>query len=257
MSDKQTREQAVRYTEMCDEYTNEFEKQKLVEDWLRKEAVADALMSDFIRRAGELSGRRVLELGFGSGLYIPAFVKAGAEVYGLEVNEVLLEIAENNMRERGIAARLQLYDGDEMPYSDTYFDYVFSVSVLEHVTDMQAVIREMNRVLKVGGRAYISFPNRLAPRETHTGFWCVHYLPRLVAARIYTLLGSNAVEDINLHFLTYFSLRRALRGTGLSVVFETQAQTMFRRIIKRTFSALGIHHSAFLKTVMVILEKQK
>ncbi len=216
---RQTQEQAERYVKACAEYTVPYEREKLVEDWLKKERVGAKLVEDFQRRAGELLGKRMLELGFGSGLHIPAFARAGAEMYGLEVNKVLLAIAEENMRLRGISADLRSYDGLHMPYPDNYFDYIFATSVLEHVSDVQAVILETDRILKPGGKIYLSFPNRWAPRETHTGFWLAHYLPRDIVKIILRMFGSNAIEELNLHFLSYLSFRRAIRDTKLSVIF--------------------------------------
>ena len=161
---EQVRAQAERYPATCAAYTNEFERGKLIKDWLGKQEAATVLVAAIGPRNETQKGTQMLELGFGSGLYIPAFVKAGAQVYGVEVNNVLLEIAQTNMRERGLTVELQVYDGAHLPYADGYFDYVFSASVLEHVTDVQALLHDVARVLKPGGRAYLSFPNRFAPK---------------------------------------------------------------------------------------------
>lgn len=252
-----TREQVEKYLSTCDEYTTPYEHEKLVRNWLKKEQVAENLVQDFMCRAGDLPGKRMLELGFGSGLHIPAFANAGAEMYGLEVNEVLLEIAKENMRLRNVSVNLQSYGGSDMPYSDNYFDYVFATSVLEHVSDVQKVLREVDRILKPGGRFYVSFPNRWAPRETHTGFWFVQYFPRRVVEIILRMLGSNATEELNLHFLSYFSFKRYIEDTNLFIIFETDAQSGLRQFLKKILAAIGIHHSALLKTVMVVVEKAK
>ena len=159
------------------------------------------------------------------------------------------------MQERGITADLRLYDGRHMPYADGYFDYLIATSVLEHVSDPAVIIQEADRVLKPSGAFYLSFPNRFAPRETHTGFWFVSYLPRPLARAVLRLFGSNAVEELNLHFLSYGTLARLAHQTSLRIRFETETGSLMRRTAKRILSTLGIHHSMFLKTVMVVLEK--
>ena len=252
---KRARSQAEHYLDSCSEYSAPYEREKIVADWLSKESKAEDLVKDFERRAGILAKHRMLELGFGNGLHIPAFARAGALMHGLEVNQTLLEIGKENMRQRGIDADLRVYDGAHMPYPDAYFDYLFATSVLEHVSDLDAILREADRVLKSGGKFYISFPNRWAPRETHTGFWFVGYLPRPVARQLLHVLGSNAMEELNLHFLSYFTLRRLIRRTSLRVRFEYGHAPILRRAIKRILGALGLHHSVLLKTIMVILEK--
>ena len=57
------------------------------------------------------------------------------------------------------------------------------------------------------------------------------------------------------HFLSYVTLLRLLRSTDLRIQFETHSDSFVKRAIKVILATLGIHHSAFLRTVMVILEK--
>lgn len=251
------RAQALRYIAESAEYTSPYEREKILGDWLTKEHKAETLVHDFEKRAGLLKGRKTLELGFGNGLHIPPFARAGAEMHGLEVNRTLLAIGVENMQLRGIEADLRLYDGTHMPYEDAYFDYVFSTSVLEHVSDLSAVLSEIARVLKPGGAAYLSFPNRFAPRETHTGIWFLSYLPRAFAAVVLRQwFGRNSIEELNLHFLSYFTLHRLLRNLPLSVRFELDAPTTTRRFLKRGLAFFQLHHSVILKTIMVVLEKK-
>lgn len=253
---EQVRKKAEQYIDSCGEYTSAFERNKLIENWVEKEKKADGMVADFRRRAGEPRGARVLEVGFGSGFYMLAFAKAGASVYGVEVNDKLREIAVENFRERGVPADLQTYNGTQFPYEDNYFDYVYMVSVLEHVSDPYAVVREVERVLKPGGKFYVSFPNRLAPRETHSGVWLISYVPLPVAEWIYVhLLHRNTVQELNLHFLSFWSLKRFIRGTRLSIIFETGGGSALKRVLKNALARCGVHHSAILRTVMVVLEK--
>lgn len=49
-------------------------------------------------------------------------------------------------------------DGAHLPFSDSCFDSVFCLEVLEHVKEPAQVMQEISRVLKPGGRAWISMP---------------------------------------------------------------------------------------------------
>lgn len=253
--DAGARVQAERYLRECGEYSSPYERERLLVNWERKEAGAAALAADFERRAGPLSGKRLLELGFGSGLHIPALVRRGAIVSGLEVNETLGAIARENLEARGVTADLKVYDGKRMPFADDTFDYVFATTVLEHVSDIRGVLGEIGRILKSGGRAYISFPNRWRLKEPHTGYWFVNYLPRNLARGYLKIFGSNAVDELNLHFISYPFFKRALHGTKLRIVYETDG-TGVRRALKRVLATLGIHHSVLLRTLMFVLEKR-
>lgn len=70
------------------------------------------------------------------------------------------------------------YDGVHIPAPDRYFDIIFSSNVLEHVTDLTGLQREMFRVLKPGGIAV-----HIMPTPTWR-FWtsCSFYVKRLLQA---------------------------------------------------------------------------
>lgn len=249
---------AAAYIDQCGEYVHASERKRLIADWNKKGQVAKSLMGDVTKRALDPNGKRVLDLGFGNGEFVRAFALAGADAAGIEVNDVLLGIAQSRLQEEGIAADLRLYDGTTFPFPDSSFDLVFSTSVLEHVDDAGAVLREVSRVLKPDGRLYLSFPNRLAPKETHTGIWFLSFLPRSWAdAVIRRIFHRNTIQELNLHFIGFFALRRYLHAAGLRVIFETNASSAPRRLLKRFLALVGLHHSAILKTIMIVAEKER
>jgi ubiquinone/menaquinone biosynthesis C-methylase UbiE len=257
MSESKTEAHIDRYLTGCSEYTSPYERKRLAEDWLEKEQRAYNVVADFKRRAVDPAGKRLLDIGFGNGDYSIAFAQAGAKVAGVEINGVLKEIAEDRLAEKSVTADLRLYDGERFPFTDASFDCLFSVSVLEHVSDPRAVLAEAARVLAPGGCFYLAFPNRFAPKETHTGYWFVSYLPRALARPILRRLGRNSIDELNLHFLSYFKLRRLLRRTGLTVRYETGRGSAGARLLKRLLAYLDIHHSILLPHIMVVLDKRE
>src|SRR3989344_2975104 len=159
------RARAEEYLATCTEYTDPYEREKLIGDWGKKGKAAREAMDDFKLRAGTVAGARMLDIGFGGGEYVLAFTKAGADVYGLEVNTTLHEIAKENLQSEGLHANLHVYEGTTFPFENNFFDHAFSVSVLEHVSDAPLMMREVSRVLKLGGKFYLAFPNRWRVRE--------------------------------------------------------------------------------------------
>lgn len=250
------RERAERYIEACGEYVAPSERERLSKNWEKKADQARGVIEDFRVRATDPSGKRILEIGFGSGVHVAAFARAGAQVAGLEVNPVLKDIAQEYLAQQGVVADLQLYDGDNVPYPDNTFDCIYAISVLEHTSHPRALIHEAARVLKPGGVFYLAFPNRWAPRETHTGFWFLSYLPRGAAAWVLRLFGRNTVEELNLHFVSYPALRRLMRGSGFSVRFEGHRGAAPQRALKGALAGLGMHHSVLRPHIMVVLEKK-
>jgi ubiquinone/menaquinone biosynthesis C-methylase UbiE len=55
---------------------------------------------------------------------------------------------------------LQVVDARKLPYPDNYFDYIYSISVIEHIEDKgdTIAIKEMERVLKKGGKCILTMP---------------------------------------------------------------------------------------------------
>ncbi len=251
------RVQAEEYLRQAFTNITPHEREKLLRDWEGKEKKAEGLVSDFKRRAGDPHGKKILEIGFGNGLQLAAFSRSGAEVYGVEVNDLLVDIARENMNSRSIAATIALYDGRTLPYHDAFFDYAYATSVLEHVDDPACFFAEVARVLKPEGKLYLSFPNCLWPKETHTGVWFLSYLPRALSKKVLGALGRTSMDDWNLHFLSCKGVTTLARAAGFHVILETESASWRKRLIKGMLARLSIHHSALLRTVMLVLVKNK
>jgi SAM-dependent methyltransferase len=96
-----------------------------------------------------------------------------------------------------------------LPFPDASFDVVLSNHVIEHTQDPAAHLREIRRILKPEGVAYLATPNRLWPWEVHAHLPLLHYLPWRLFSRIGMALG-RLHEPVRL--LTSQRLRQATRG---------------------------------------------
>jgi SAM-dependent methyltransferase len=94
---------------------------------------------------------------------------------------------------------------EALPFPDGIFDVVVSNHVIEHVGDARAHVREVARVLKLTGVAYLATPNRLWPWEVHNKVPLLHYLPHAVFHWVLRRLGKYR-EDVRL--LSWPALRR-------------------------------------------------
>jgi SAM-dependent methyltransferase len=112
------------------------------------------------------AGRRVLDVASGAGFGLQMLRQAGATPVGLDYDRVSLVEA----RRLDPSSRLVHADGTRMPLDDASFDLVVSFETIEHVPDAAALVAEMRRVLKPGGRLVLSTPNRaFGPPALHTG----------------------------------------------------------------------------------------
>lgn len=119
------------------------------------EAVEDRLL---FRLAGEVAGRRVLDVGCGDGALAMELDRRGARVVGVDPSADMLEAAV--ARTRGHPIALAAAAGERLPFRDGSFDLVLAKTVLCFVPDAQAMMDEMARVLHLQGRLVIGELNR-------------------------------------------------------------------------------------------------
>jgi len=126
----------------------------------------------FIIRNWELpqsrNGLRALDLGCGSGRHTVYIAKEGFRVCGTDISAVGLANAEQFLRQEGASAELKWSALDSIPYEDNFFDVVLAWESI-HYGDLgfgRRVGREIFRVLKSGGRLFISFRSR---EDNHPG----------------------------------------------------------------------------------------
>ncbi len=92
------------------------------------------------------TGERILDLGCGDGQLTARVALSGANVVGLDASPQMAAAA----RSRGIA--VDEGSAESLPYVDGSFDAVFSNAALHWVRDQDAMLAEVRRVLKAGGR---------------------------------------------------------------------------------------------------------
>ena len=107
-----------------------------------------------------ISSGRVLELGPGPGYLGLEWLKhtQGTNLWGLDISEDMIAIAERNAREYNLTDRVKYVRGDaaKMPFESEYFDAVFSNGSLHEWANPEEILNEIARVLKPGGGYFVS-----------------------------------------------------------------------------------------------------
>ncbi|MEB3369660.1 class I SAM-dependent methyltransferase [Saccharopolyspora mangrovi] len=104
--------------------------------------------------AGNVSGRRILDAGCGSGALSAKLRDRGALVTGIDSSAGMLASAK---RKLGDDADLHLADlRNRLPFADEAFDDVVASLVLHYIEDWSPTLAEFRRVLKPAGRLIVS-----------------------------------------------------------------------------------------------------
>jgi len=153
-------------------------------------------------------GEVVLDLGSGGGIDVILSAKRVGPTgvaYGVDMTDEMLALAQRNAREAGIAnAHFLKGEIENVPLPAESVDVVISNCVINLSTDKPAVLTEMARVLRPGGRLGISdivAEDHLTPDErAERGSWCGCVAGALSRAEYVAGLEAAGFEDVSVDF---------------------------------------------------------
>jgi 2-polyprenyl-3-methyl-5-hydroxy-6-metoxy-1,4-benzoquinol methylase len=162
----------------------------LVKDHLEKLELIDAgygrwlkrLLPYLVNRYG-LQGKRVLDLGCGTGELTVRMNLLGFETMGIDVHGRALDLAKILAVENGLPETTFVENNAErLAFAENSFDIVTMFSVLEHLNDqmlINSLLPELKRICR--GLVYVLVPNRLKVSDDHTGLRFVCWMPKRLA----------------------------------------------------------------------------
>lgn len=104
-------------------------------------------------------GERVLDLGCGAGtdtLIAAQMVGAEGYVTGIDMTPEMLDRARASAAEMATSVDLVEGEAESLPFADESFDVIVSNGVIDLIPDKDAVLSEMFRVLRPGGRIQVA-----------------------------------------------------------------------------------------------------
>ena len=102
---------------------------------------------------------KVLDIGCGIGNYMEELIQRGYNVTGVDVSINMLQISKGRLQKYLSDPPLSLADIEKLPFIDSEFDIILCVGVLEYLKTDDKAIKEISRILKPGGRTFLTLPN--------------------------------------------------------------------------------------------------
>ena len=122
-------------------------------DWNYKPLLGTIQRTRFRLIMRLLAGLKIdglLEIGYGSGVFMPELMRHCKTIAGIDPHPCNVEVTAA-LAKHGIKADLRSASAEAIPFPDASFDCLVSVSALEYIPDIDIGCREMLRVLKPGG----------------------------------------------------------------------------------------------------------
>jgi len=169
------------------------------------------------RTIGDLHGKKVLKLDLWNEAFNTRILHwmrdEGATTFGIDVSSVITARARHNgLGECAGALHLAQSDIRHLPFQDESFDFVYTMGTIEHIDEYELALREVHRVLKVGGRAVIGVPHK----------WNIFLRPLLVW--VLDQFGKYPYSPEKTFGAA--ELRRVVARSGLDVVTRTGILTV-------------------------------
>jgi demethylmenaquinone methyltransferase/2-methoxy-6-polyprenyl-1,4-benzoquinol methylase len=128
-------------------------------------------------------GQQVLDIAGGTGDLSLAFapkVGASGRVVHTDINEAMLREGRNRLLDAGVSLPTLVCDAEKLPFPDASFDLVTVAFGLRNMTHKEDALREMNRVLKPGGKLLVlEFSKVAKPLEKIYDWYSFKVLPRI------------------------------------------------------------------------------
>ena len=174
---------------------------------------------------------RILDVPAGQGAFAEELLKAGyRDIDCLDINAEAFRL--NDPR-----VRFQRHDViDPLPFPDAHFDYVFSIEGIEHFENPWTFVKDLCRVLKPGGRLFISTPNTFSV-DARLKYLISGYFPRFrPLMQEPEKVLTHPLDDAHISPIYFWQLNYFLLQGGVSIQqVATNAFVYKPQWVKRVF----------------------
>lgn len=198
----------------------------------------ERLLRAFLK-LGDIKGKRVLEVGAGTGRDSFSIARMGAEVFVLDYAENAIKIIEGINKVSPVKVIPVRGDAFKLPFKDESFDIVFHQGLLEHFRTPADILNENRRVLKKGGVVIVDVPQK----------WHIYTIVKHILIAIDKWFAGWETE------YSYNELKRLMEQCGFEVEFavaEWMYPSFFYRVTREIAKKFGIKFPLYPPKVPII-----
>jgi 2-polyprenyl-3-methyl-5-hydroxy-6-metoxy-1,4-benzoquinol methylase len=177
----------------------------------------------------DLSGKRVLEVGCGSGGILVPFTEVGAEVIGIDFDDTYMEAG----RKRG----LNLIDQSIYEFrAENKFDLIILKDVLEHLPDLNLVLQRLKSLLSETGNVYIQVPTFeglefLGYQNDFLRYFQNAHIVHFSEASLNYVFAKNGFDTVYSDVNGLAVFRHKIGSPNVSFDFENERNISLKRIV--------------------------
>lgn len=158
-------------------------------------------------------GKRVLEVGLGTGSDFVRWARAGAIAYCRDLTQASVDLVRERLKLAGLQADVALGDAEQLSeFPDNFFDLYYSWGVLHHTPNIENALAEAYRVLKPGGELKLM----------------LYHYPCVTAFLVWALQGPFRLRFVN----PRSSFANSVESPGTKAFTQREARTLILKLFQ-------------------------
>lgn len=220
MTNNETQQKAFDHS-THQEFVDYYAKQSLTDASVQRMRGIYDCVNRNLQQRGITQKLNVADIGCGVGVMSMMWAQDGHAVYGLDVNEALVDIAKQRVQHEKLNVEFSLGTATSLPWDDASMDVCIAPELLEHVEAWELCLSEFGRILKPSGVLYISTANKLCPKQQEFNLPFYSWYPSALK-RHFENLARTTRPDIAgyakypaVNWFSYYQLRKEFSKMGM------------------------------------------
>lgn len=185
--------------------------------------------------------RKSLEIGPGSGIYIPELIALSTQTYVSDIEEAYLKHVRQFKKEFS-TLNLEVDDITDSKLEPGTFDLILCTEVIEHIADSKTAVANMHRLLKPGGLLVLSTPQRFSPLEL---FAKIAFLPGIIQLVRY-IYKEPILETGHINLMTEGQVTDQIKAAGFTII-ESHKSGMYIPLIAELMGERGLQIERYIE----------